>query len=86
VGGKRIQLANGGWLHLYDDNKIRILLRALVTLVSSIVLLIPVVVLSTIDNKRRAVLGVALCTAIMAVVLAVGTDCRDHEIIFAASA
>jgi hypothetical protein len=64
----------------------RIAFRAILTLITSMVLLIPVVVLSFIGEKSQAVVTVAICTALIAVILAVATDCRNHEIIMAVSA
>ncbi|KAK2743241.1 hypothetical protein FQN57_004930 [Myotisia sp. PD_48] len=86
AGGKRIALPKGGTLLLFDDSMVQRVHRAVLTILMSLVLLIPIIILASIEGERTVAIAVALCTAGMAVLLAVVTDCRDHEIIMAASA
>ena len=81
-----MSVSQSGRMHLYDDAKVRLIVRVLLTVVSSTLLLVPVGILSRIDDRPTVVVVVALCCILMAVVMAVGTACRDHEIIMAASA
>jgi heme A synthase len=75
-----------GKLYIYEDSMVQIAHRVLLTVVSSVLLLVPVGVLSSIKDKGMAVIIVALCCLLMAVVMAAATGCRDHEIIMATSA
>ncbi len=79
-------VSQSGRLHLYDDAKVQLLVRVLLTMVSSTLLLVPVGILSRIEDRPTVVVVVALCCILVAVVMAAGTACRDHEIILAASA
>ncbi|KAK4159584.1 hypothetical protein QBC43DRAFT_326937 [Cladorrhinum sp. PSN259] len=85
-GGRTISVSQTGKLHLYDDDNVRLILRAFLTAISSVLLLVPIGILSMVENRQTVIGIVALCCTVMAVVMAVATACRDHEIIMAVSA
>ncbi|KAK3305921.1 uncharacterized protein B0T15DRAFT_214554 [Chaetomium strumarium] len=85
-GGRTVPVSRTGALHLYSDDSVRLLLRAFLTATSSILLLVPIGILSTVEDKSTVVIVVALCCIAVAVVMAVATESRDHEIIMAVSA
>ncbi|KAJ2990715.1 hypothetical protein NUW58_g2810 [Xylaria curta] len=85
-GGKRIALPSGGTLHVWDDSMVHIATRGVLTLISSLTLLVPLIILSFVENKLFIVVITALCSIVLAIFMAVATECRDYEIIMAVSA
>ncbi|GAB1317937.1 hypothetical protein MFIFM68171_08147 [Madurella fahalii] len=85
-GGRTVPVSHTGKIYLYDDDNVRLIMRAVVTATSSILLLVPIGILSTVEDRSTIITIVALCCTAMAVVMAVATACRDHEIIMAVSA
>lgn len=85
TGGKKVQLPKGGTLHIFDDQMIHMAFRAIMTLLTFLMLLTPIVALSFMEGKRERLALIVVCTAITATVMAVATNCREHEIMMAAS-
>ena len=85
-GGHTSSLPGGGTVHLYRDSWVHATVRALSTFLSALMLSVPLGGLSKVDDRSVSVTAVAICSAVLAMLLAVGTSCRDHEIIVAVSA
>jgi hypothetical protein len=85
-GGKVIQLPSGGKLHVWDNSMVRLAMRGILTFITSLTLLVPLVVLAFVVDRRLVVLITASCSVVLAIILAMLTQCRDHEIIMAVSA
>jgi hypothetical protein len=86
MGGKRVNFSGGGVLYTYDDDKIRRVVRGIITLVTAIFLVLPIIVLYFVKGGYEALVVVVVCTTAVAVVMAITTDCRNHEIMMAAAA
>ncbi|KAL5359892.1 hypothetical protein BJX96DRAFT_174779 [Aspergillus floccosus] len=85
AGGRRIELPQQGTLYIFDDNMVQTTFRAMITILTFVVLLTPIVVLSYLEEKRKMLVVIVVCTAAAATIMAMTTNCREHEIMVAAS-
>ncbi|KAA8651610.1 uncharacterized protein ATNIH1004_000500 [Aspergillus tanneri] len=85
AGGRRIELPQQGTLYTFDDNMVQTTFRAMITILTFVVLLTPIVVLSYLEKKRKMLVVIVVCTAAAATIMAMTTNCREHEIMIAAS-
>ncbi|KAK0742669.1 hypothetical protein B0T18DRAFT_413480 [Schizothecium vesticola] len=85
-GGHASSLPGDGTIHIYKDSWVHATVRALSTFLSALILSVPLGGLSKVDDRSVSVTVVAVCSTVLAMLLAVGTRCRDHEIIVAVSA
>ncbi|GFF51352.1 hypothetical protein IFM46972_09276 [Aspergillus udagawae] len=85
AGGRRVELPQQGTLYIFDDNMIQTTFRAIITMLTFLILLTPIIVLSYMEEKRKMLVVIVVCTAAAAAIMAMTTDCREHEIMIAAS-
>jgi hypothetical protein len=85
LGGRKTNLPDGGVLYTWNDGKIRRIVRGVITLVTTILMVIPIVVLYFTAHGYQSLIVVAVCTAAVAMLMALATDCRNHEILTAAA-
>lgn len=85
-GGSLIQYSSKGTLYVYNDGLICRIVRVIITICSAIILIIPIIALHFVQSRTQALIGVALGTTLVALGMALGTDCRDHEVLMAACA
>lgn len=86
LGGKVICLPRSGKLHVWDDSLVRLAMRGVLTLIFSLTLLVPLLILAFVEQRNLIVAVTASGSALLALMLATLTQCRDHEIIVAVSA
>lgn len=65
---------------------IHLIMRGVLTLILSLTLLIPLLVLAYVEDRRLITAVTASCSIFLAIILATLTQCRDYEIIVAVSA
>lgn len=65
---------------------IRLAMRGVLTFILSLTLLIPLLTLAYVADRRLISAVTASCCILLAIILATLTQCRDHEIIVAVSA
>ncbi|GFG10713.1 hypothetical protein IFM5058_05062 [Aspergillus udagawae] len=85
AGGRRVELPQQGTLYIFDDSMIQTTFRAIITMLTFLILLTPIIVLSFMEEKRKMLIVIVVCTAAAAAIMATTTDCREHEIMIAAS-
>ena len=72
--------------YVYDDATIRIVVRCLITLAATVLLLIPIVILSFVHGKKQALIVIVLFTIGFSLTLSVFTGGKDHELMGATAA
>ncbi|KAI9931243.1 hypothetical protein ASPWEDRAFT_166809 [Aspergillus wentii DTO 134E9] len=85
-GGKAVQFPHGGVLYTYDDDMVAAMVRLILTLVTSVMLIIPIIILYFVKGGPNPLIIVTICTLAVAVTIAMTTDCKNHEILMAAAA
>ncbi|KAK0508932.1 hypothetical protein JMJ35_008303 [Cladonia borealis] len=75
-----------GSLYVYDDRNIQRSVRALLTSISTIILLVPIIILYFIGNGYPSLIVIVVCTALFSTILAFTTEARNHEVMVAAAA
>jgi hypothetical protein len=56
------------------------------TIISAMVLTIPIIALSFVQDREQTLVGVVAGMLLVALIIALATDCRDHEILMAVCA
>lgn len=85
--GKVVTLPhNNRTLHVWDDALVRMAMHGALTLILSLTLLVPLLVLAFVEDRRLVVAVTVAGSILLAVVLASLTECRNHEVIVAVSA
>jgi hypothetical protein len=77
---------HGGTLYTYNDEAIATVVRVVLTILTAALLIIPIIVLYFFRTGANALTVVTVCTVAVAVLIALSTDCRNHEILMAAAA
>lgn len=77
---------HGGTLYTYNDEAIATVVRVVLTTLTAALLIIPIIVLYFFRKGANALIVVTICTVAVAVLIALSTDCRNHEILMAAAA
>ncbi|KAF2019534.1 hypothetical protein BU24DRAFT_459199 [Aaosphaeria arxii CBS 175.79] len=75
-----------GSLYVYDDGNIQRSVRAILTSISTITLLVPVIIMFFIGNGFPSLVVVVICTALFSMFLAFTTKAQNHEVMMAAAA
>lgn len=65
---------------------VRVAMHGVLTFILSLTLLVPLLILAFVVDRRLIVIVTASCSIVLAIMLATLTQCRDHEIIVAVSA
>ncbi|KAL4747886.1 hypothetical protein BDW72DRAFT_181625 [Aspergillus terricola var. indicus] len=84
--GGTIEFDHGGVLYTYNDEAIATIVRVLLTVLTSVLLIVPIIILYFFRTGANALTVVTVCTVAVAVLIALSTDCRNHEILMAAAA
>jgi hypothetical protein len=77
---------HGGTLYTYNDEAVATVVRVVLTILTAALLIIPIIVLYFFRTGANALTVVTVCTVAVAVLIALSTDCRNHEILMAAAA
>lgn len=75
-----------GALYVYDDRNIQRSVRAIITSITAIFLLVPIIILFFIGNGFPSLILIVLCTALFSMIIAYTTEARNHEVMMAAAA
>ena len=78
--------SEAGTLYVYDDRNIQQSVRVMLTALSAILLLLPIIILFFIGTGYPALIVIIVCTVLFSVILVIVTDAQDHEIMVAAAA
>lgn len=77
---------HGGTLYTYNDEAVETVVRVVLTILTAALLILPIIVLYFYRTGASALIVVTVCTVAVAVLIALSTDCRNHEILMAAAA
>lgn len=77
---------HGGTLYTYNDEAVATVVRVVLTILTAALLILPIIVLYFFRTGASALIVVTVCTVAVAVLIALSTDCRNHEILMAAAA
>jgi hypothetical protein len=75
-----------GTLYVYDDSSIQRCVRAILTSLSAIILLVPIIIMFFVGKGYPSLVVIIVCTALFSMILAVTTEARNHEVMTAAAA
>ena len=78
--------SSDGVLYTYNDKSIHRSVRAILTLLSSITLLVPIIILFFIGKGYPALAVLIVSTSLFSVLIAVTTEGKNHELMMAAAA
>lgn len=59
-GGSLVQYSSKGTLYVYNDELIRLVVRAVITITSAVLLIIPIISLHFVQGRSQALVGVGL--------------------------
>lgn len=77
---------HGGTLYTYNDEAVAAVVRVVLTILIAALLIVPIILLYFFRTGPNALIVVTVCTVAVAALIALSTDCRNHEILMAAAA
>ncbi|KAI9716790.1 MAG: hypothetical protein M1812_005130 [Candelaria pacifica] len=77
---------NEGTIFKYEDAKIRLVVRCIVTTLTATLLLVPIIILYFLGPRWQSLVVIVVSTAVFSIVMAIATEGRNHEIMMAAAA
>ncbi|MCJ1342656.1 hypothetical protein MMC31_000843 [Peltigera leucophlebia] len=81
-----VQDETGGTLYLFPDKKIHHVVRAIFTLLTSIILLIPIIILFFVEKGYPSLIVIVVSTALFSLIVAIATRSKNQEIMLTAAA